>query len=451
MELIRTGCPSTRAWLAKTKKSRTARAFYLDAMSRSRTTWHVDRCRPFRAFAFACLLAFALASAIRYPQSETIENSTETKDEFVLFWREQRGTASGVRDDDGRRSRPARNIIIYMPKKKKADSGPPKPKVPPETLAAVAILSDANATADEKAMAAHRLGAFASAADVQRNDLGSVGAVEALTQALMLLAEPLPRNLAAGGTPSGSCSAGGSCSSAGGSAAESLLAARLNFAEQAAYALRQLSANNPLSVAYDNVGKIVAAGGAAIFVEWLRPPSKHRMPASDTLKEHVVACLCNMAKKNAYREAIAACQGGIEALVTLVGNRDGRSTVSMRRDAAFCLGGLSFCHEPIKALIVEAGAVPVLNAIIAPPVSSGPPGHEGLSDQHQAAQLQQVAGFPRVRSEEYPRATAPSTRPISSSGGGRRAEDEVMFVGHCSLHLGPRNGRYFTVNVNVTA
>jgi hypothetical protein len=300
----------------------------------------------------------------------------------------------------------ARKNTRVMPKKKKADSGPPKPKVPPETLAAVAILSDANATADEKAMAAHRLGAFASAADVQRNDLGSVGAVEALTQALMLLAEPLPRNLrqiAAGGTPSGSFSAGGSCSSAGGSAAETLLAARLNFAEQAAYALRQLSANNPLSVAYDNVGKIVAAGGAAIFVEWLRPPSKHRMPASDTLKEHVVACLCNMAKKNAYREAIAACQGGIEALVTLVGNRDGRSTVSMRRDAAFCLGGLSFCHEPIKALIVEAGAVPVLNAIIAPPVSSGPPAHEGLSDQHQAAQLQQVAGYALKNILEPPR------------------------------------------------
>ena len=291
-----------------------------------------------------------------------------------------------------------------MGKKAKKDAGPPKPKVPVETLTDVAILTDDAAPVEEKANSAFRLGAFASAADVQRSDLGATGAIEALTQALKQLAEPLPRNLR---PTTGSKTGSGSLSKH----AASVVAAQLRFAEQAMSALRALCANNPLSTAYCNAGKIIDAGGAAILVEWLRPPAagvKHRMPASDALREQAVACLCNLTKKHRFREAIVDCRA-VEPLVAIAGNQDGRSTARMRRDAVFCLGGLSFCHEANKAALIEAGAVPVLQAILDGGTAASPP------TTSEDAQLQQVAAYALKNVLEPPRVLAEPTAAAEST------------------------------------
>ena len=61
-----------------------------------------------------------------------------------------------------------------MPKgKKKKDAGPPKPKIPPEVMADIDALSVDHIPYATRAEMCQRLGTFASAADVQRNDLGA--------------------------------------------------------------------------------------------------------------------------------------------------------------------------------------------------------------------------------------------------------------------------------------
>ena len=121
-----------------------------------------------------------------------------------------------------------------------------------------------------------------------------------------------------------------------------------------------LHRSNPLATAYDNVAAIIAAGGVPPIVALLLP-GRTSGPSCSTepCKEHVAACLCNLAKRNAYRMAIAQA-GGVAALLALA--RDGRSENQVTH-AAFALGGIAFCNEANKAAIIAAGGVDVLSEI----------------------------------------------------------------------------------------
>lgn len=274
-----------------------------------------------------------------------------------------------------------------MGKKKKKDAAPPQPKVPAELMADLALLQDRQAVDGDKAMACSRLGAFAAAADVQRNDLGAAGCIEMLVAQLVVSREPIPRSLRTG------------------AAAAVTLAARKQCEEQITYALRQLSANNPLSIAYDNAARVVDAGGPSsgvmALLALLQAPGKHCHVPTVTCKEHAVACLCNLAKKNKYREAIVAC-GGVDSLIYLLRDDAEISSASLRRDAAFCLGGIAFCHEANKRAVIQAGAVPVLEAIVQ---DMNEPRSIGLGDGA-AAQARRTAEYALKNILEPPRLPA---------------------------------------------
>ena len=237
-----------------------------------------------------------------------------------------------------------------MGKKGKKAEAVKAPPVPAELVAAITHLAayvepgsalPADAQAGAKAEeAARAIGEFAAKCEVQRHDIGSVGAIPPLVG---LLARP-------GATPSQREYA---------ARALSLLASNAPIV----YGSRE--AYTPELASFDHVAVMDAAGAIAPLVRCVGDAA-----AAPALRGLAALTLSHLANTGARRSAIAAPQqGALPALLALA--RGASEDALAARHAVLCLGSLAFCHVANQKLLSALKAEPLLMELAE---SAAPPG-----------------------------------------------------------------------------